>query len=379
MELLLLLLLLLALLLAAGAGADEECCWCGKKYRVDRGLGADTGGHWAQNRTLAGPDLVDVQPDKSFYVAGLDEQPSLFFYVRHIHVLGRQLAVTITVPEAGDQEKLVWEEELTAYDRHDDENPTDHGINHRVRLPLPLVAGKLTKVRWNLHHWPLLRHRGPGESIAKGTVRVIVAQDVAKLEHIHASRVVRQDHGRMHTQTFGPRTGQVGGAAAAGLIDYPFGFFANWGGWLAADIKRLDELAEVGQRHHPVSPFEDAELLDRFLARSAELELTWDFDMRHITADVDAIVPRVKRWAGSGAVGSWYISDEPDGAGDEEGAPVGRLRPAQLRKAYQAVKKADPFHVVVISLNCLHSAPFYASYTDILLVDPYPIGIDTNG
>ena len=31
------------------------------------------------------------------------------------------------------------------------------------------------------------------------------------------------------------------------------------------------------------------------------------------------------------------------------------------------------------SLNCMHSAPFYAAAADILLVDPYPIGIDPTG
>ena len=212
--------LLLAGCLLCAAAAQEECCWCGKKYRVDRQLGEDGGGHWAQARTAAGPDLIDVQPDKSFYIAGalaravalavvplalaisalcglsscpilflrvlllrlllvrlailaecavvlglsrlpgtdVDGKPRLFFYVRHIHVLGRQLAVTITVPEVpgslsprsggrergstyhrvalcyrlrpdlltvaatpqvGDQPKLVWDEELTPYNSSD--------------------------------------------------------------------------------------------------------------------------------------------------------------------------------------------------------------------------------------------------------------------
>ena len=91
-----------AVISAVGAEDEgEECCWCGKKYRTDRKLGTDFGEHWVQGRTAAGPDLIDVQPDKTFYVAEVDgnEQPSLFFYVRHIHVLSRKLAVTISIPE----------------------------------------------------------------------------------------------------------------------------------------------------------------------------------------------------------------------------------------------------------------------------------------
>ena len=40
---------------------------------------------------------------------------------------------------------------------------------------------------------------------------------------------------------------------------------------------------------------------------------------------------------------SWYISDEPDGAGDHRGAPVG-VSPATVLEAYRAAKAADPFH-----------------------------------
>lgn len=108
----------------------------------------------------------------------------------------------------------------------------------------------------------------------------------------------------MHIQSFGPsRSAAL--SHSPERVDFPFGFFANWGGWLSTDISRLDGLAAVGHRLHPVSPFDDPELLGRFLQRSAELNVSWDFDMRHLTADPKAMVNRVKRWKGSGAIASW--------------------------------------------------------------------------
>ena len=41
-----------------------------------------------------------------------------------------------------------------------------------------------------------------------------------------------------------------------------------------------------------------------------------------------------------------------------EGAPLG-VDPAVVEAAYAAVKRADPYHPVAISLNCAESAPFY--------------------
>ena len=40
------------------------------------------------------------------------------------------------------------------------------------------------QVYWHLHHWPLLRHRGPGEAITKGIVRITVAPSRAHLDKV---------------------------------------------------------------------------------------------------------------------------------------------------------------------------------------------------
>ena len=70
--------------------------------------------------------------------------------------------------------------------------------------------------------------------------------------------------------------------------------------------------------------------------------------MRHSTADTVEIASQIERFKSSPVL-SWYISDEPDGAGDHPGAPVG-VSPAQVQAAYDAAKQADPYHPVIASL-----------------------------
>ena len=91
--------------------------------------------------------------------------------------------------------------------------------------------------------------------------------------------------------------------------------------------------------------------MEKFLSVAANEGVKWEHDMRHNTADTADIVSQIQRFKSSPAVLSWYISDEPDGAGDHAGAPVG-VSPAQVRAAYDAAKKADPYHPV--RLSALH-------------------------
>ena len=62
-------------------------------------------------------------------------------------------------------------------------------------------------------------------------------------------------------------------------------------------------------------------------------------------ADTAEIVSQIERFKTSPAILSWYISDEPDGAGEHAGPPVG-MSPAKVRAAYDAAKRADPYHPV---------------------------------
>jgi hypothetical protein len=47
-----------------------------------------------------------------------------------------------------------------------------------------------------------------------------------------------------------------------------------------------------------------------------------------------------------------------------------------LEQRRARVRSIDPHHPAFVSLNCLRAAPFFASTADVLLLDPYPIGID---
>ena len=136
----------------------------------------------------------------------------------------------------------------------------------------------------------------------------------------------------------------------------------------------------VGNMVHPVSPFDPGGLdaVERFLGWATEAGVRWEHDMRHLTADPTAIISQIERFKTSPAVLSWYISDEPDGAGEHAGPPVG-LSPATVRDAYEAAKQADPYHPVSLSLNCMESARYYAGGADIVMVDPYPVGINPDG
>ena len=136
----------------------------------------------------------------------------------------------------------------------------------------------------------------------------------------------------------------------------------------------------VGNVVHPVSPFDPGglEAVETFLSVAADEGVKWEHDMRHNTADTANLVSQIERFKSSPAILSWYISDEPDGAGDHAGAPVG-VSPAQVQAAYDAAKQADPYHPVSLSLNCMESARYYAAAADIVMVDVYPIGISAEG
>ena len=57
---------------------------------------------------------------------------------------------------------------------------------------------------------------------------------------VRGCRVVRPAAGAVRLEAFGP------GGGGAGTAAFPFGFFANWGGWLGEDEGLLAALA-VGE------------------------------------------------------------------------------------------------------------------------------------
>jgi hypothetical protein len=122
---------------------------------------------------------------------------------------------------------------------------------------------------------------------------------------VRGCRVVRPAAGAVRLEAFGP------GGGGAGTAAVPVGFLAHRGGWLGKDEGLLAALGAAGRRIHPVSPFDDQARaattrtarseaqravrvltapgagqaqLGRFLAASVAHNITWDFDMRHLTA-----------------------------------------------------------------------------------------------
>lgn len=83
---------------------------------------------------------------------------------------------------------------------------------------------------------------------------------------------------------------------------------------------------------------------------------SWILDLQHLR-DFDEIDKIVDRFKGNTALRGWYIADEPDGAGDIPGAPIGFRNPLAIHKLSRLVRRIDETHPVILSLNCLHSAP----------------------
>ena len=65
---------------------------------------------------------------------------------------------------------------------------------------------------------------------------------------------------------------------------------------------------------------------------------------------------------------AYYIADEPDGAGFG-------MDPRILEEVYAYIKRVDPYHPITIVLNCRGSVPRYVHTGDIIMADPYPIGL----
>ncbi|KAH3743935.1 carbohydrate binding protein [Pelomyxa schiedti] len=66
---------------------------------------------------------------------------------------------------------------------------------------------------------------------------------------------------------------------------------------------------------------------------------------------------------------SYFLADEPDGWNDPSW-------PAILQQTYDYLKENDPYHPVIINLNCMHTAATWSPMADILMSDPYPIGLN---
>jgi len=245
-------------------------------------------------------------------------------------------------------------------------------VTKEVKMMIPLSGSEigLKPGEQVSMSWVLIRDR-----TVKGQVVLAMASSRAWLESINAVRVI-YDEERCRLESF-RHANQNGSKGWA-----PFGYFVNWGGWLMDAPTNEVEVNEkfdaiVGDTFHPVPPFEPSfREVTRLMNRTRDQGLFWEYDMRHHTLDINEINRQVMDYRHSGGVSIWYLSDEPDGEGDIEGSPTGRITPEQLQEAYNQVRELDPYHPVSVSLNCMRSTALYMKGLDIILPDVYPIGIE---
>ena len=137
---------------------------------------------------------------------------------------------------------------------------------------------------------------------------------------------------------------------------FPFGWFVNYGGWLSNDAEAAAErLAGLGSANLPVAPFEPGGVEGLAVLLDQAPRGSWIVDLKHASdAEVAAMVGRFKTHP---SVRGWYVADEPDGAGDLPGAPMGFRSPREVAEKRHKISVLDPDHPTFVSLNCLRSAP----------------------
>jgi len=338
--------------------STDKCCWCGKKYPPP-------------GSPLRAPTEDDPALFTADDLAFVDVVPLATFFL-----IGEQLQAVTTAEEGTNfsfqLESGSWSTKHSQQRSHERE-VVELGSN------LVVTEGSQKVVLWT-------SQRGHRE--AQGRFVIAVARSKEWCESVHCVRV-------WHSGPAGsPRTPrlQAFGLGAKAEAWLPFGYYTSWGGWLveadeekghAAQSKGLLQRWDmvVGDIQHPVPPFDPNPLGELGLAPLMERANTtgqlFEFDLRHHTTNASAVSVAVSTWKHTGGVAMWYLSDEPDGEGDVEGRAVGKISPAQLEAAYHQIRVADPFHPVSVALNCEQSAQIYMTGADILLLDVYPIGIDT--
>lgn len=155
---------------------------------------------------------------------------------------------------------------------------------------------------------------------------------------------------------------------------FPFGFYADWGGYLRRQ-ENQDEYASLGYSVvSPVpaggdEPFEPEDFT-AYVARADQGEPSIMYNMRWTYKNDALVTKQVEELKKHSSMLLWYTADEPGGQGDPLDAPL---------KSYDVIKKIDPYHPVSLVLNCANF--HYAEYTrgaDIILTDPYPIAVNTS-
>ncbi|KZV72591.1 hypothetical protein PENSPDRAFT_674920 [Peniophora sp. CONT] len=148
---------------------------------------------------------------------------------------------------------------------------------------------------------------------------------------------------------------------------FPFGFYTDFGSYLASNDTVVEVLAEQGfNMIHPTPTFDNHTALLQLIDKMEELGLWLMYDMRWDYQNETAVTEQVSPLRSRTNVLSWYTGDEPDGTSDPLNATT---------LAYDTIKNLDPYRPVSLVLNCENYFwTEYSSGAEILMQDVYSVG-----
>lgn len=143
---------------------------------------------------------------------------------------------------------------------------------------------------------------------------------------------------------------------------FPYGSYVS-GDWILGDspaaIASLRDSKFKIVNIVPGLPPYDYEPLDKVF-QLAEEEGVWiQYDMRWSLTNLTLLEEQIERFKKYKSLLTWYTADEPDG--------TDWLDTTIAQRAYDLVKRLDPYHPVALVLNCLHASAEYAGTTDIIM------------
>eukprot|EP01137_Pigoraptor_chileana_P031275 Opistho-2@18878 len=159
---------------------------------------------------------------------------------------------------------------------------------------------------------------------------------------------------------------------------FPVGFYLDWHG--SADFSQLMR-TEINNHFNAPLPYRPNGVSDDYIAfmdALADVGGKVNFDMYGLgmspnsTSKTATITEYVNRIKDHPALLSYYIGDEPDGDGKG-------LDPQVLIETYALIKELDPYHPVLVVLNCYknpyHAIEEYLPSCDVMMTDPYCISV----
>eukprot|EP01116_Phalansterium_solitarium_P001734 TRINITY_DN11544_c0_g1_i1.p1 TRINITY_DN11544_c0_g1~~TRINITY_DN11544_c0_g1_i1.p1 ORF type:complete len:716 (+),score=222.72 TRINITY_DN11544_c0_g1_i1:100-2148(+) len=306
----------------------EQNLWCGKPYLADGGLDTLT-----EKRVDAEPAPLSarratVEPGLSLYT----DEP--------------QASLLVTTPSTSECERL----SFSAWFGH----PRQTLVSDTF-----VASGRTVTFEFDAALLPL------GQTLVSYS---LVGAKISETSAVVVARLPPADH----EVKIDNRNGAL---LVDGLPFVPFGFYFSFSTLANALALVQPELMNGMTTVLPYRPY-GAPTSDfmQFMDACAAMKFTVILDMSAEGplpesptkwALIKQIVAAVQNHS---ALLGYYIADEPDGPGTGLNASV-------LLDVKNFINQLDPYHPTILVLNCWPSAPRYASATDIMMTDPYPIGL----